>query len=67
MSSSERRTSETQEQIAPEVYRDSDPSSGHPARLNLGDCFTRYQTTEASRSRTRVMILAGTDIMAAQK
>jgi ribonuclease VapC len=31
---------EAQARIAREAYRDFGKGSGHPARLNLGDCFT---------------------------
>jgi ribonuclease VapC len=30
---------ELQARIAREAYRDFGPGSGHPARLNIGDCF----------------------------
>jgi len=31
---------EAQAQVARQAYRDFGRGSGHPAKLNLGDCFT---------------------------
>jgi ribonuclease VapC len=38
---------ETQARIAREAYRDFGKGSGHPARLNFGDCFA-YALAKAS-------------------
>lgn len=35
-----------QARIARDAYRDFGKGTGHPARLNLGDCFTYALTTE---------------------
>jgi ribonuclease VapC len=34
------RVTETQARIARQAYRDFTKTSGHPAKLNFGDCFS---------------------------
>jgi ribonuclease VapC len=41
---------ETQAQIARNAYRDFGRGSGHPAKLNFGDCFAYALTKESGES-----------------
>jgi ribonuclease VapC len=41
---------ETQAQIARNAYRDFGRDSGHPAKLNFGDCFAYALTKESGES-----------------
>ena len=41
---------ETQAQIARNAYRDFGKGSGHPAKLNFGDCFAYALTKEFGES-----------------
>lgn len=43
---------EAQARIARDAYRDFGRGSGHPAKLNLGDCFARPLCSRTSNRKT---------------
>jgi ribonuclease VapC len=49
----------TQAKIAREAYRDFGRGSGHPAKLNLGDCFAYALAREAGEP----LLFKGTDFV----